>query len=85
MAELRSKYDKVIIDVSPVLCASETLVIGKEADGVLICARHDFSWSDQVKLAYERLTVAGMHVVGAVLNGASVRSYSYSYRGYALN
>jgi capsular exopolysaccharide synthesis family protein len=80
---LRAQFDKVIIDVPPVLCASETLQIAKQADGVLMCARHDYSRSGQVKQAYERLVSSGVKVVGAVLNGAPVRKYSYSYRGYA--
>lgn len=83
LAQLRSQFDKVIIDVPPVLCASETLLIAKQADGVLMCARHDYSRSGQVKQAYDRLTASGVKVVGAVLNGAPVRKYSYSYRGYA--
>jgi len=80
--QLRSQFDKVIIDVPPVLCASETLLIAKQADGVLMCARHDYSRSGQVKQAYDRLAASGVKVVGAVLNGAPVRKYSYSYRGY---
>jgi capsular exopolysaccharide synthesis family protein len=83
LAQLRTEFDKVIIDVPPVLCASETLLIGKQADGVLICARHDYSRSGQVKQAYDRLVHSGVKIVGAVLNGAPVRKYSYSYRGYA--
>ena len=61
----------------------ETLLIAKQADGVLMCARHDYSRSGQVKQAYDRLAASGVKLVGAVLNGAPVRKYSYSYRGYA--
>jgi capsular exopolysaccharide synthesis family protein len=82
ITQLRSTYDRIIIDVPPVLCASETLLIAKEADGVLMCALHDYSRSGQVKQAYDRLTGAGVKVVGAVLNGAPARKYAYSYRGY---
>jgi capsular exopolysaccharide synthesis family protein len=83
LAQLRTQYDKIIVDVPPVLCASETLSIAKECDGVLMCALHDYSRSGQVKQAYDRLIHSGVKVVGAVLNGAPVRKYSYSYRGYA--
>ena len=83
LTQLRSQFDKVIIDVAPVLCASETLMIAKQADGVLLCARHDYSQSGQVKQAYAKLSAAGVNVVGAVLNGAPTRKYSYYYRGYA--
>src|SRR5258708_32539348 len=70
LEQCRSQYDKVIIDVAPLLCASETLVIAKAADGVLLCARHDYSRSGQVKQAFERLSAGGVNVVAAVLNGA---------------
>lgn len=83
LATLRSHYYKVIIDVPPVLCASETLQIAKAADGVLLCTLRDYSRSGQVKEAYDRLNNAGVNVVGAVLNGTPSRQYSYYYRGYA--
>jgi capsular exopolysaccharide synthesis family protein len=83
LAQLSAQFDKVIIDVPPVLCASETLLIAKEADAALLCARHDFSRAGQLKQAYERLAAGGVNVAGAVLNGAPVRKYTYSYRGYA--
>jgi capsular exopolysaccharide synthesis family protein len=83
LAELRRHFDTIFIDVPPVLCASETLLIAKEADAVLMCALHDYSRSGQVKLAYDRLVGGGVNVVGAVLNGAPVHGYSYAYRGYA--
>jgi capsular exopolysaccharide synthesis family protein len=83
LANLRQRFDKIIIDVPPVLCASESLLIAKASDAVLLCALHDFSNSGQVKHAYDRLTNAGVNIVGAVLNGAPVHRYSYTYRGYA--
>jgi Mrp family chromosome partitioning ATPase len=76
LSQLRTQFDKVIIDVAPVLCASETLMIAKQADGVLLCAR-------QVRQAHAKLSAAGVNIVGAVLNGAPTRKYSYYYRGYA--
>ncbi|MBS0265401.1 MAG: CpsD/CapB family tyrosine-protein kinase [Planctomycetes bacterium] len=83
LAELRQHFDKIIIDVPPILCASEALLIAKAADGVLICARHDYSHSGQIKHAYDRMQAAGVNIVGAVLNGTPVHRYSYYYRGYA--
>jgi len=85
LAQLREHFDKVIIDMPPLLLASEALLIAKEADAVLMCALHDYSRSGQVKHAYERLVAARVNVIGAVLNGAPLHSYSYSYgnRKYA--
>jgi Mrp family chromosome partitioning ATPase len=85
LAELRQHFDRIIIDMPPVLLASETLLIAKEADAVLMCALHDFSRSGQVKHAYERLVGARVNVIGAVLNGVPLQTYSYHYnnRKYA--
>ncbi|MBI3864318.1 MAG: AAA family ATPase [Planctomycetia bacterium] len=82
LAELRQHYDKIIIDVPPVLCASEVLLIAKEADAVLMCALHAYSHSGQVKYAYDRLVGCGVNVIGAVLNGTPAHRYSSTYRGY---
>jgi Mrp family chromosome partitioning ATPase len=65
------------------LCASETLLIAHQADGVLMCARHDYSQTGQIKLAADRLSGAGINVVGAVLNGAPARKYAYYFRNSA--
>ncbi|MBI3860378.1 MAG: polysaccharide biosynthesis tyrosine autokinase, partial [Planctomycetia bacterium] len=78
--ELCQRFDKIIIDVPPVLSASETLLVAKEADGVLMCTRRDYSESSQIKLAAGRLEAAGINVVGAVLNGAPARKYSFYAR-----
>ncbi len=83
LQQLRRKFDKVIVDVPPVLCASETLLIAHQADGVLMCARHDYSQTGQIKLAADRLSGAGINVVGAVLNGAPARKYAYYFRNSA--
>jgi capsular exopolysaccharide synthesis family protein len=85
VAKLRSQYHKVMFDVPPVLCASETLIVGKQADAVVMCTLHDHSRAGQFKQAYDRLVGSGVNVVGAVLNGAPVRQYSYAYRGYGVS
>lgn len=85
MTKLRKQYRRIVVDVPPVLCASESLLIARQADAVLMCALHDHSRAGQFKQAYERLQGAGVNIVGAVLNGAPVRQYSYAYRGYGVN
>lgn len=82
IAELRQKYRRIIIDVPPVLAAGESLQIAKEADGVLMCAMRDHSKADQMRLAYNKLQMAGVRCMGIVLNGTSVSSYTYRYGAY---
>jgi Mrp family chromosome partitioning ATPase len=83
LAQLRSQYDKVVIDVAPVLCASETLLIAKDADGVLMCARYAHSRLGQIREAYDRLVAADVKIAAAVLYGVPVRQSVKSHSGYA--
>lgn len=78
-------YRYVVIDTPPVLAASETLVLAKAADASLICAMQDVSRIDQVRAACERLTAAGSHTVGTVLNGVPTKRYAYRYGSYAYS
>jgi capsular exopolysaccharide synthesis family protein len=83
VAKLREFYDYVVIDTPPILCASEALVVAKAADGTLLCALRDVSRSRQVRLASERLNMAGVNLMGAVLSGTSARRYASTYGNYA--
>jgi Mrp family chromosome partitioning ATPase len=80
---LRREYKLIIIDVAPVLPASESLVISKAVDGVLVCALRDVSRGPQVRMAIERLRRGGANVLGTVLAGTPVQHYAYRYGNYA--
>jgi succinoglycan biosynthesis transport protein ExoP len=82
LQEVRRTYRRIVIDVPPILSAGETLHLAKAADGVLLCVMKDHSRSGQVKLAYERLAMAGACTVGAVLSGTSTHDYAYRYGEY---
>ncbi len=76
MVTLRQEYDRIVIDVPPVLAAGESLHIAKEADGVLFCARKDVSRVPQVRMACHRLELSGAHILGCVFVGVSGGYYS---------
>ncbi len=80
--QLRTRYGHIVIDVAPILSASEVLQIVKQADGVLLCARKDHSRASQVRLAHNRLVQAGVARIGAVMSGLSSNSYAYHYGEY---
>ncbi|MFN0054095.1 MAG: polysaccharide biosynthesis tyrosine autokinase [Planctomycetales bacterium] len=82
LSKLRSQYSKVVVDMPPVLVASEALLMSKLCDAVLLCALCDYSRAGHIRQAYDRLNNAGVNVVGAVLSGTPVRQYAYAYRGY---
>lgn len=67
LAELRSRFDYVIVDSSPLLEISDAAVIAADADGVLIVSRVGATRRDQLAHAVRRLRNVGAHVLGAVL------------------
>ena len=79
------KYRYIVIDTSPVLAASETLVLTSASDASLVCVMRDVSRIDQLKKTYGRLIAAGSNPVGLVINGIPTKSYAYRYGSYAYH
>jgi capsular exopolysaccharide synthesis family protein len=67
--QLRQDFDFVVVDSSPVLAATDSLLVGQHVDAVILSLLRDVS---QVPTAYEasqRMTTLGIRVLGAVVNG----------------
>jgi len=82
MREVRATYRHVVIDIPPVLAASEALIVAEAADATLVCAMRDFSRTPQVKMAYDHLAEAGAAPLGVVINGVPSRRYESRYGTY---
>jgi capsular exopolysaccharide synthesis family protein len=82
IAELRERYDFILIDAPPLLSSSEALVVAAAADASLLCARRNFSRTGQIREAYQRLIEADARPIGAVLNGVSLGKYASHYGRY---
>lgn len=81
--EVFSRYDHVIVDAPPVLLSNEPAVWARHLDSVLMVVRAKYSARGDAILAKDRLTQMGGRIVGAVLNGAEVRSSYYRQYEYA--
>lgn len=85
VAELRQRYDYVLIDCSPVFAADDSATLAPKVDGTLFVVRSRFSQARMVKEALELLFQRQAKVLGLVLNrsDASAKSYySYKYAEY---
>ncbi len=86
LAELRAKFDYVIVDSTPLLAVTDAAILAAGADGVLIMARFGQTKRDQLAHAVGNLRSVGAPLLGAVftlmpIRGSSSYSYSYSYYG----
>lgn len=63
---LKKFYDWVIVDTAPA-SVSDTLLMSKYVDGVLLCIRQYVSAQDEVKQTVHNLKNAGANVVGTIM------------------
>jgi polysaccharide biosynthesis transport protein len=81
LSRLRQTYDLVIIDTPPILPVADALIMGRWVDGAVVAARFDASRMPLVERANRQLALAGIPVLGVVVNG--VRGQKQSYNDYA--
>ena len=82
LSELRSLFDYVIIDSSPLLAVTDGAILAAEADGALVVARAGKTKRDHLAHAVGSLHDVGATILGAVLTMTPIRgngSYGYNY------
>ncbi len=72
---LKQQYDFIVLDTSPVLPVPDALVLGKQADVVLLSVMKDVSRLPNVYGAQQRLEALDIHVLGAVVLGEKTETY----------
>jgi capsular exopolysaccharide synthesis family protein len=79
MTRLREDYDFVIVDSSPILPVTDSLLVSQYVDGVIFSIRRDVSQYPKVATACQRLAMIGIPLWGAVVIGLDQTSYGYRY------
>ena len=67
LAELRARYEYVIIDAPPLLPVTDAAVLAAMADGALVIARHATTKRDQLARAVGNLHSVGARILGTVI------------------
>jgi capsular exopolysaccharide synthesis family protein len=85
LEEASTRYDRVILDCPPVSAVADPLVVGAMCDGLLFVTKFNKIRREHARRSVQRITDAGIHVVGLVLNDIDFEgrdSYYYSYHYY---
>jgi capsular exopolysaccharide synthesis family protein len=77
IGQLEARFEFIVIDTGPVLKVADALLLGAHADGAILSVLRDHSRINKVYEANERLKLAGVKVVGAVVNGIEERSRGF--------
>jgi succinoglycan biosynthesis transport protein ExoP len=73
------EFDYIIVNSTPVLQLSDSLLLAKEADGVLLVARYDDTRMRSLARAREMLRDTGADVIGILLNDVPFNTGDFVY------
>jgi succinoglycan biosynthesis transport protein ExoP len=76
---LETVYDFVIIDSPPILAVTDSLVLSRYVDGVVMVVRGATTPRRVVQDAKSRLTNVGAKLLGVILNDVDIRGGDYYY------
>ena len=80
-AELRKRYDYIIVDTAPVAMVSDTYLLDRVADMTIFVSRYKYSPSEMVDYINQVVEQKRMHNIACVLNGVKGLRAGYGY-GY---
>ena len=82
LAQLREKYDYILLDTPPVNMVTDAVVLAPKSDGVLFVVRAGRSERGPIAHAVEQLGYAQAKILGFVLDDVTASSGSYGYSKY---
>ncbi len=85
--QVRGTFDFVVFDTSPTLAVTDAILLGARTDGVIVCFQAGRVLRQDARACVERLRMADLRILGAVLNRSqpdhSKYARSYQYQEYA--
>jgi tyrosine-protein kinase Etk/Wzc len=81
LESLSSLYDVVLIDGTPILAVSDTLIIGSHVGAIYLLTRAGVTTSGEIAESIKRLSQAGLAAKGVLFNDLTQRPGRYGY-GY---
>jgi len=76
---LATQYDYVIIDSPPILPVTDSVLLSRYVDGVVLVVKGGATPRKVVQDAIARFRNVGARILGAVLNSVDVRGGDYAY------
>ncbi|HET9953459.1 MAG TPA: polysaccharide biosynthesis tyrosine autokinase [Polyangiaceae bacterium] len=84
LEELKSRFDRVVIDSPPIAPVTDATILSTRVDGTLLVVRAFKTTKDLARQCARSIRDVGGHIVGAVLNAVDVerRHYAQYYQYY---
>ena len=85
IAELKDKYDTIILDTPPLAVASDAAILSKAVDGVVVVVGYDQVAKRELEYTKSMLNNAKANIYGFIVNGVDKKGLSYGNYGYYNN
>jgi tyrosine-protein kinase Etk/Wzc len=86
LAQLAPRYDMVLIDGTPLLAVSDSLILGTQAAAIFLATRAGVTTPSDIAESLKRLARAGLAAKGLLFNDITTRpgryGYAYQYGKY---
>jgi capsular exopolysaccharide synthesis family protein len=82
LAELATRFDRVILDSPPVQAVTDAVVLSKLVDGVILVVRADKTPREDVKRSAKAIHDVGGALFGVIVNEVNTSDRSYYSYGY---
>jgi len=82
VGEVQERFDYVILDSAPLLPVTDTMLLSRLAEGVVLVVRGNATPIKACVDAKERALVSGARLLGVVLNDIEIRGMHYYYGYY---
>lgn len=86
LGELKTRFDRIIIDAPPVLTVTDAAILANMVDGVVYVIRAGFRNIEAILSCRQRLNEAKAKIIGVILNNVNIKkedSYYYYHYYYA--
>jgi exopolysaccharide transport family protein len=82
MEAIHASYDRIIVDSPPITAVTDSVILSRLVDGVLLVIRAGETHREIVKNGLALLQAANARILGAILNGVVMGRDSYYYYQY---
>ena len=82
LAELRKRYDRILIDSPPITAVTDSVILSKYVDGVVLVIRAGDTVREVAKNALNQLQAVCAHILGGILNAVDIGKDKYYYYYY---
>jgi Mrp family chromosome partitioning ATPase len=76
------KYDRIIMDSPPVLAVTDSILLSRLVNGIILVAGAGVASRDGVVRAVEQLKEVNARIIGSVINNLNVEKERYYYSRY---